>query len=168
MRTPRRSRWKGVSMLVASRMLTPFPGVTEWVNLCCSGSDGEDLLRPGSLDLPGPRSPPGAQWRHRRRAPRLAEPPRRLAPPPDLLPVPPGRQPQHRSGAFYFYVYLYLPAHVAPCVSVHYVLALRDRRFQTDGVAAGADGTHPECGLRCNRRHMWRHQTGTLGSARCF
>lgn len=61
-----------------------------------SGSDGKDLLRPGLPNLSGESPPSGAQWHHRRGAPRLAELQSGLAPPAGLLPVSPGDQPQHR------------------------------------------------------------------------
>lgn len=44
-----------------------------------------------------------------------------------------------------------------------FVLCLRC--LQTNGVAAGADGSHSKCRLRCKDRHMWRRQTGVFPSS---
>lgn len=126
--------------------------------LSCLDSDGEDLLRPRLLDLPGPSAPPGAQWRHCRCASWLAKPQSWLAPPADFLPVSPGHQPQYWLEESL--VHSRQAGHMLMSACLLRGFVLRHRCFKKNGLAAGADGTHPKCCLRCNIRHNWRHQTG--------
>lgn len=57
-----------------------------------------------------------------------------------------------------FIIHLWVSPHVKMVCSC-------SRCFQTNGVVAGADGTHPKCCLRCNSSYLWRHQTGMSGVA---
>lgn len=48
-----------------------------------------------------------------------------------------------------------------------WMCCVSSRCVQTDGVAPGADGPHPQCCLWSNICNMWRRQTGVLLSRVC-